>query len=270
MKLEVKNLEKTFKVKSKNPAGIITKLALNDVSFDVPEGEVFGFIGANGAGKSTTMRIVMGVMPETSGEVYLGNECVVGKNKVNQERALELRRSVGYMPAERGLYGKMKVEEQLIWFSMLKGLTKNDAQKEVKFWLEFLQVDEFAEYRLEKLSTGNAQRVQLAAALSTKPELLILDEPFSGLDPIAVKVMADAFRESVKSGLSILFSSHQLELIGELCDVVGIIQSGKMVQLGTPDELRQRAGAPLMTEVPTPLADIFGDLVLEEKIEVSA
>lgn len=235
--------------------GGVQNKALNNVSFTVNEGEIYGFVGANGAGKSTAMRIIMGVLNADAGEV-----------KLFQEFAnTELRRQVGYMPAERGLYGKMKVAEQLVFFAKLRGLSTKEAKEKAEKWIELLDLSEHAKKNLEALSTGNQQRAQIATALVTEPKILVLDEPFSGLDPIAVANLSDMLHKLSKSGTTILFSSHQLELVDKLCDSVGIIQKGEMISSGSPDDLRKFAaekyGAPLEVTVPTPLSDIFADIV---------
>jgi ABC-2 type transport system ATP-binding protein len=225
--------------------------ALDDVAFNIGEGEICGFVGANGAGKTTTMRIIMGVLAGDGGTVLFDGSEITDKE----------RGTIGYMPSERGLYPKMKVGEQLVYLARLHGLSKAEAESEVDKWLKMLNVDVHKNDALKTLSTGNAQRVQLASALVIKPRFLILDEPFSGLDPIAVDAMSETIKHMAKSGVSILFSSHQLELIDELCDHVVIIQGGKIVQDGSPAELRSKAGAPPTVEVPTPLSTIFKELV---------
>lgn len=203
--------------------------ALHDLSFTVKQGEVFGFVGANGAGKTTAMRIALGVVSADSGTVSLGGKPM----------DLTLRRRVGYMPEERGLYPKMKVGEQLIYLAQLHGVTTQQATKAMEYWTEVLGVSQRRNDELQKLSLGNQQRVQLAAALVHDPDVLILDEPFSGLDPVAVEVMSGVLLERARQGVPVVFSSHQLELVEKLCDRVGIIQQGTMVAQGTIDELRQ-------------------------------
>ena len=204
-------------------------VAVNDLSFTVAPGELFGFVGSNGAGKTTTMRIVMGVLSADAGEVRWKGRPI----------GLDTRRRFGYMPEERGLYPKMKVLEQLVYLAQLHGLTEQAARQESVRWLERMGLSERANDDVQKLSRGNQQRVQLAAALAYEPELLILDEPFAGLDPVAVDVMSEVLRERSQAGIPVIFSSHQLEIVEKLCDRVGIIRSGEMVAQGTIDELRQ-------------------------------
>src|SRR5690554_2805121 len=208
--------------------------ALRDLSFEVRAGEIFGFVGSNGAGKTTAMRIMLGVLAADAGEVRWGREPL----------DLETRRKVGYMPEERGLYPKMKVADQLQFFAQLHGMTSPDAREAVERWTDRLGVGARRKDAVEKLSLGNQQRVQLAAALVHNPILLVLDEPFSGLDPVAVDVMSDVLREQAAAGVPVIFSSHQLDLVERLCDRVGSVRAGSMVATGTIDGLRATGKAP--------------------------
>ncbi|MDT0202858.1 ATP-binding cassette domain-containing protein [Nocardioides sp. AE5] len=203
------------------------KVALDQTSFEVAPGEIFGFVGSNGAGKTTTMRIILGVLQPDSGSVTWDGEPV----------GADHRRRIGYMPEERGLYPKMKVGDQLAYLARLYGLSAADARASMERWTERLGVGERIGDAVEVLSLGNQQRIQLAAALTHEPEALVLDEPFSGLDPVAVDVMSEVLRERAGSGVPVLFSSHQLDLVERLCDRVGIIRDGRMVAVGTVDEL---------------------------------
>ncbi|MGJ4050938.1 ABC transporter ATP-binding protein [Corynebacterium macclintockiae] len=235
---------------------------LHDMTLQVQPGEMYGFVGSNGAGKSTTMRIALGVLAADSGEVRLGDKPIDD----------DLRRRIGYMPEERGLYAKEKIGDQLRFFARLHGLSDEAARKNAESLLEQLGLAERSDDKLEELSLGNQQRVQLAASLIHDPELLILDEPFSGLDPVAVNVMSHLLVERCKAGVPVLFSSHQLDLVQRLCDRVGIISKGRMKAEGTVDELRTRG--PIVYEVRTPardwypqgtsLVEDFGDGVLLE------
>lgn len=202
--------------------------ALRDMTFDVLPGEIFGFVGSNGAGKTTTMRIVLGVLAADSGQVRWAG----------RELDLDARRRIGYMPEERGLYPRMKVGEQLVYLARLHGLGKADAQAATARWTERLGVAGRLDDEVQKLSLGNQQRVQLAAALVHDPDLLVLDEPFSGLDPVAVDVMSGVLRERAAAGVPVLFSSHQLDLVERLCDRVGIVKDGSMVAAGDIAGLR--------------------------------
>src|SRR5690554_92117 len=208
--------------------------ALRDLSFEVRAGEIFGFVGSNGAGKTTAMRIMLGVLAADAGEVRWDGAAL----------DLEARREVGYMPEERGLYPKMKVADQLHFFAQLHGMSASDAREAVERWTDRLAVGHRRSDAVEKLSLGNQQRVQLAAALVHNPRILVLDEPFSGLDPVAVDVMSEVLRERAAAGVPVIFSSHQLDLVERLCDRVGIISAGSMVAVGSVPELRAAGEAP--------------------------
>jgi ABC-2 type transport system ATP-binding protein len=203
-------------------------VALDDVSFTVAEGQMFGFVGPNGAGKTTTMRIVLGVLQPDRGEVRWRGRPVDA----------ETRRRFGYMPEERGLYPKMRVRDQLEYFARLHGLTAAEAGNAAGYWIERLGVADRADDRVEALSLGNQQRVQLAAALVHNPEVLVLDEPFSGLDPVGVDVLAEVLADRAADGIPVIFSSHQLELVERLCEAVAIINRGRLVAAGPVEELR--------------------------------
>lgn len=222
-RLELRSLTKSYG----------SRRVLDDVSFAVDGGEILGFVGANGAGKTTTMRIVLGVLAPDGGEVL----------RDGRPLDAEHRRRIGYMPEERGLYPKMKVGEQLEYLARLHGLAATAATAATREWTERLGVAERLGDEVQKLSLGNQQRVQLAAALVHSPEILVLDEPFSGLDPVAVDVMSSVLRERAAAGVPVVFSSHQLDLVERLCDRVGIIRDGRMVALDSVDRLRD-AGAP--------------------------
>ncbi|WP_030455534.1 ABC transporter ATP-binding protein [Herbidospora cretacea] len=231
--LEIRGLRKIF------GAG---KVALDGVSFAVPAGQMFGFVGANGAGKTTTMRIIMGVLQADEGEVIWN-----GRPLTFAER-----RTFGYMPEERGLYQKMRVGEQIDYFGRLHGLDAAAVGKARDALVGRLGLTERVNDTVESLSLGNQQRVQLAVALIHDPELLILDEPFSGLDPIAVDVLAEVLHERARGGVPVIFSSHQLELVERLCDAVGIVSAGRMVASGSVDELRDAEGRRLRVVVRDP------------------
>ncbi|NUP49300.1 MAG: ATP-binding cassette domain-containing protein [Catenulispora sp.] len=204
------------------------RVALDGVTFSVRPGELYGFVGTNGAGKTTTMRITLGVLEPDAGTVRYRGKPVDA----------ETRRTFGYMPEERGLYPKMRVGDQLRYLAELHGLSRAEADRAATYWMERLSVIERAGDRVEALSLGNQQRVQLAAALVHHPAVLVLDEPFSGLDPVGVDNLAEVLRERAAEGVPVVFSSHQLELVERLCDSIGIIYRGRMVATGTVDELR--------------------------------
>jgi ABC-2 type transport system ATP-binding protein len=215
-------------------------VALSDMTFEVRPGELFGFVGSNGAGKTTTMRIALGVLASDSGEVRWGGAPIT----------LSTRRRFGYMPEERGLYPKMKVIDQLVYLARLHGLATNEAHRSAEDWIARLGLRTRRADEVQKLSLGNQQRVQLAAALIHDPEVLVLDEPFSGLDPVAVDVMSEVLKEKTAAGIPVVFSSHQLDLVERLCDRVGIVRSGQMVACGTVDELRMGAPTELLVHAP--------------------
>ncbi|MFE3289680.1 ABC transporter ATP-binding protein [Rhodococcus sp. NPDC059234] len=226
-------------------------VALDDLSFEVQPGEIFGFVGSNGAGKTTTMRIVLGVLAADAGEVRLGGRPI----------DLDVRRTIGYMPEERGLYPKMKVGAQLSYLAELHGLSRSDARAAVTRWTERLGIAERLGDTVDSLSLGNQQRVQLAAALVHDPAVLVLDEPFSGLDPVAVDVMSEVLAEKAATGVPVIFSSHQLDLVQRLCHRVGIISRGHMRAVGTVDELRGTGPQQLVVHAPGAAADWADRLV---------
>ena len=233
---------------------------LDGVGFTVAPGSMFGFVGSNGAGKTTTMRIAMGLVSPDAGEVRWKGRPL--------DR--ESRRAIGYMPEERGLYPKMKVGEQVTYFARLHGLGSAEAARASAEWVERLGLGERRGDQVEKLSLGNQQRVQLAAALVSRPEVLILDEPFSGLDPVGVDSLAEGLIGQVRQGVPVVFSSHQLELVERLCDSVGILARGRMVASGTVEELRRRGTGRLLRVVapdaaPQWAADLPGVRIVSER-----
>ena len=246
--LEIRNLRKRFG----------TNQALDDMSLTVHEGEIYGFVGSNGAGKSTTMRIALGVLATDSGDVLFDGRPLDDDS----------RRLIGYLPEERGLYGKEKILDQLVFLAKLHGLSKEKATNNATALLEELGLSERANDKLDDLSLGNQQRVQLAASLIHDPDVLILDEPFSGLDPVAVDVMSRMLTSRAKRhGVPVIFSSHQLDLVQRLCDRVGIVAHGRMVAEGGVDELRNRG--PVRYRVGTPARGWYppGTAVVEEDTE---
>ncbi len=206
------------------------RVVVDDVSFDVPPGMLTGFVGGNGAGKTTTMRMIMGLLALSGGEVRWQGRPITATD----------RRRFGYMPEERGLYPKQKILDQLVYLGELSGLPAAQARQSATASLERFGLGDRAGDRVEKLSLGNQQRVQIIAALLNQPQALILDEPFSGLDPTAVDSMVDLLREDIARGVPILFSSHQLDLVERLCDRIIVLRAGKLVAQGTVEELRAR------------------------------
>ncbi|NIH80498.1 ABC transporter ATP-binding protein [Amycolatopsis viridis] len=216
------------------------RTALSDMTFEVRAGELFGFVGSNGAGKTTTMRIVLGVLAADAGQVRWDGAPVT----------LQTRNHIGYMPEERGLYPKMKVGEQLVYLARLHGMSAAAARRSVETWTERLGVAARRDDEVQKLSLGNQQRVQLAAALVHDPAILVLDEPFSGLDPVAVDVMSQVLREKAAEGVPVVFSSHQLDLVERLCDRIGIVRDGHMVACGAVEELQAGSAVRLLVDAP--------------------
>lgn len=209
------------------------KQVLRDFDLQVPSGELCGFCGANGAGKTTAMRIALGMLPPDSGRVLWNSQPIGAKN----------RERIGYMPEERGLYGRMRPREQLVYFAGLSGIGRAAARRSADEWLERLNVKMGPKDTVDQLSLGNQQKVQLIAALIHDPEILVLDEPFSGLDPVATDAMASVLGEFTARGVPVLFSSHQLDLVERLCDRVGIIDQGRIIASGTVSDLRKGRSA---------------------------
>ena len=203
--------------------------ALDDCTFSVGRGRMLGFLGPNGAGKTTAMRTIFGLVEPDAGEA-LWDERPIG---------LSERLRFGYMPEERGLYPRMRVGEQLSYFACLHGLKAGAAHEAASDWLDRLGIADRAGAKVEALSHGNQQRAQLAAALLHKPELLVLDEPFAGLDPVAVQTLAEVLRSEAARGAAVLFSSHQLELVEDICEEVAIIDRGRIVATGDIEALRR-------------------------------
>jgi ABC-2 type transport system ATP-binding protein len=213
--------------------GAITKnyasvRALDAVSFTVDRGEIVGFLGPNGAGKTTAMRAVMGLITTDEGRITWEGEPI----------GPAVRHRVGYLPAERGMYPRMKVRDQLRYYTRLSGLTGTAATEATEGWIERLELTEYASEEVQALSSGNQQRVQLAMALAATPDLLLLDEPFSGLDPVAVAALSDTLRGEAERGAAVLLSSHQLDLVASLCSSVVVVNHGRVVLTGGVTALR--------------------------------
>jgi ABC-2 type transport system ATP-binding protein len=211
-------------------------VALDGLAFDVPGGQVFGFLGANGAGKTTTMRIVLGVLEADAGTVtWRGAD----------SRSLP-RATWGYLPEERGLYPRMRVIDQLVYFAELYGLAPDRARREAMHWLARFRVTDLAERRADELSKGNQQKIQLIAALLHDPEVLLMDEPFTGLDPVNVAILREAFLELREQGKTLIFSTHQMETVEALCESIAIVDRGRVVVGGALREIRRAAGRRLL------------------------
>lgn len=202
--------------------------AVNNLSLEIPEKQMFGFLGANGAGKTTTFRMILDLIKPTAGEIRWNGQ------KIGYEESA----MIGYLPEERGLYPKQKINEQLVFLGKLRGMTKHDAQTELKRWLDKFEVPEYLDKKIDELSKGNQQKIQFIAAVIHRPKLLILDEPFSGLDPVNVELLKQAVIELKDSGTSIVFSSHRMEHVEELCQHLCIMDHGTPVVAGNLKEIK--------------------------------
>lgn len=218
MELELKNIYKSFGEKQ-----VLTGISLNAKS-----GEAFGLLGRNGAGKTTTIRILMNVFPANAGEVLVDGK-PINYNKIG----------IGYLPEERGLYPKKPIIDQLIYFAQLKGMKYAPAVKSIDKWLERLGMSEYRNKRLDTLSKGNQQKIQLITALAHNPDIVILDEPFSGLDPVNAQLLKDVVKEEINRGKIVLFSSHQMNYIEEFCDNIAILNGGKVVLQGNLHNIKR-------------------------------
>lgn len=255
MKLEVRDLSKSF---GENEV-------LHGISFSVESGNALGLLGRNGAGKTTTIRILMNVFKGNAGSVLLdGKPFDPAKHQI------------GYMPEERGLYPKKTVSEQLIYLGMLRGLSAKKAKENMKKWLAKMEVSEYENRKLETLSKGNQQKVQLAQTLITDPKIIILDEPFSGLDPVNSQILKDVISEQIRQGKLVIFSSHQMSYVEEFCQQIAILNHGDVVLSGELKEIKREFGRDRLVvssleETPEELAhrlrDTFADLLEVEKVQ---
>lgn len=245
MILELKDIEKSFG----------DKKVLTGVSFKAEGGKAFGLLGRNGAGKTTSIRILMDVFPSDGGEVLMDGQ------PVNYDKI-----GIGYLPEERGLYPKKKIIDQLVYFAELKGLSKKAAVKSVDYWLERLGMMEYRNKRLDTLSKGNQQKIQLVTALAHDPDIVILDEPFSGLDPVNAMLLKDVVKETIAKGKIVLFSSHQMSYIEEFCDSIAIIKNGKVVLCGDLRDIKRnykRDRLIVRTEHPKKIIADLGNMCTE-------
>lgn len=255
MKLEVRNLKKSFGETE----------VLHGISFAVKSGNALGLLGRNGAGKTTTIRILMDVFKANDGSVLLDG------------KPFEPRKhQIGYLPEERGLYPKKTVSEQLVYLAMLRGMSAKKAKENTKKWLERMGVSEYENRKLETLSKGNQQKVQLAQTLICNPEIVILDEPFSGLDPVNSQILKDVIKEQIQEGKLVIFSSHQMSYVEEFCEDIAILNHGDVVLSGDLREIKREFGRDRLVlssldEEPKTLAvrlkDSFSDLLEVEKIQ---
>ena len=247
MILELKNIDKSFGEKE----------VLKGVSFTVEGGKAFGLLGRNGAGKTTSIRILMNVFPANSGEVLIDGK-PIDYDKIG----------IGYLPEERGLYPKKLIIDQLVYFAELKGMSAKDAVKAVDYWLSRLGMSEYRNKRLDTLSKGNQQKIQLITALAHDPDIVILDEPFSGLDPVNAMLLKDVVKEQISKGKIVLFSSHQMSYIEEFCDSIAIINAGKVAISGDLHEIKRaypRNKIVVSTTTPDQIKVDFGEACTERE-----
>ena len=240
MILELKNIEKSFG----------DKKVLTGVSFKVEGGKAFGLLGRNGAGKTTSIRILMDVFPANSGEVLIDGQ-PIDYNKIG----------IGYLPEERGLYPKKIIIDQLTYFAELKGMSRKAAVQSIDYWLERLGMTEYRNKRLDTLSKGNQQKIQLITALAHDPDIVILDEPFSGLDPVNAMLLKDVVKEQIAKGKIVLFSSHQMSYIEEFCDSIAILNNGVVALHGDLHDIKRdypRDRLVVRTESPDAIIADFG------------
>ena len=241
MRLELKGIDKSFGQKE----------VLKGVSFSVESGKAFGLLGRNGAGKTTTIRILMNVFPANRGEILLDGKPIDYDDI-----------GIGYLPEERGLYPKKIILDQLVYFAELKGMSAKEAVKAVDYWLARLGMTEYRSKRLDTLSKGNQQKIQLITALAHDPHIVILDEPFSGLDPVNAMLLKDVVKEQIAKGKIVLFSSHQMSYIEEFCDSIAIINAGRVALHGDLHEIKRnypRNRLVVGTTSPEAIREDFGD-----------
>ena len=247
MILELKNIDKSFGEKE----------VLKGVSFVAEGGKAFGLLGRNGAGKTTSIRILMNVFPANGGEVLIDGK-PIDYDKIG----------IGYLPEERGLYPKKLIIDQLVYFAELKGMSAKDAVKAVDYWLGRLGMSEYRNKRLDTLSKGNQQKIQLITALAHDPDIVILDEPFSGLDPVNAMLLKDVVKEQISKGKIVLFSSHQMSYIEEFCDSIAIINAGKVAISGYLHEIKRtypRDKIVVSTGAPEKIMADLGDICTERE-----
>ena len=205
-------------------------VAVDHLSFSMPEGSIFGLLGPNGAGKSSLIRMITTITRPDTGKIFISGEPLNNKHPEN----------IGYMPEERGLYKKMKVGDQLLYLAQLKGLSYTDAKREIRYWLEKMEITDWWNKKVEELSKGMQQKAQFISTVIHKPRLLILDEPFSGLDPVNAEALKNEIYELSKNGTSIIFSTHRMEQVEEICDRILLINKGKNILYGSVKDVKQQ------------------------------
>ncbi len=218
MLLELRNIEKSFGEKK----------VLKNITLAAEGGKAFGLLGRNGAGKTTTIRILMDVFPADSGSIFIDGKPIDYKHV-----------QFGYLPEERGLYQKKKIIDQLVYFAELKGMSRSDAVSSIDYWLSRLDMTAYRNKKLDTLSKGNQQKIQMITALAHNPEIVVLDEPFSGLDPVNAMLLKDVVKETIAKGRIVIFSSHQMNYIEEFCDSIAIINDGNIVLDGDLNDIKR-------------------------------
>ena len=220
--LKIKNIKKTYQ----------DLVAVDNLSFEVKDGEIFGLLGENGAGKTTTFRMIMGLLEPDNGSILLDG----------QKIDYSITDQIGFVTEERSLLTKLTVKEQILYYGALKGMSNNEIIKELNYWLDKFEIKEYENKKIKELSKGNQQKIQFISAVINRPKLLILDEPFTGLDPINVKMLKDAVYDLKKKGTSIIFSSHQMEYIEEFCEKLVILVKGKTILEGYLEDIKNGYG----------------------------
>lgn len=220
--LKLKNIRKTYQ----------DLVAVDNLSFEVKDGEIFGLLGENGAGKTTTFRMIMGLLEPDGGSILLDG----------QKIDYSITDKIGFVTEERSLLTKLTVKEQILYYGALKGMNNNEIIKELDYWLDKFEIKEYENKKIKELSKGNQQKIQFISAVINQPKLLILDEPFTGLDPINVKMLKDAVYELKEKGTSIIFSSHQMEYIEEFCEKLVILVKGKTILEGYLEDIKNSYG----------------------------
>ena len=220
--LKLKNIRKTYQ----------DLVAVDNLSFEVKDGEIFGLLGENGAGKTTTFRMIMGLLEPDNGSILLDG----------QKIDYSITDKIGFVTEERSLLTKLTVKEQILYYGALKGMSNNEIIKELDYWLDKFEIKEYENKKIKELSKGNQQKIQFISAVINQPKLLILDEPFTGLDPINVKMLKDAVYELKEKGTSIIFSSHQMEYIEEFCEKLVILVKGKTILEGYLEDIKNSYG----------------------------
>ena len=221
MKIEAKNISKSF--------GEVQ--ALKNLDFTINSGKALGLLGRNGAGKTTAIRVLLGILPSDTGEVLIDDK----KRKFNEN-------SFGYLPEERGLYLKFTVKNQLLYFTSLYGMSKKDGLEKIKYWLEKFEISDYLNKKVETLSKGNKQKIQLIVAIIHNPDVIILDEPFSGLDPVNVEVFKNVIRDLLKEGKTLIFSSHRMSDVEEFCDDIIMLKKGETILQGNLKKIKDDYG----------------------------